>query len=171
MSEFQSFTITSIERECIACPATWFGHTENGGSWYVRFRGGVFSLRYSGNRPEDKNYLSGEYEVYSDENYDDFAGHMNAYELKQKLEDLGVEFALDVLPNTFYDSIDSSDCKFLMIGSWFKQATCTKCDYNLNSDTVETIQYETVVPDNCPMCGSNIEVETEKPERIKNWEN
>lgn len=171
MNGFQGFNVTSIERTCIACPASWFGHTEDGGSWYVRFRGGVFSLRYSDNRPENKDYLPREYEVYDDKKYDDFDGHMNTYELKKKLEDLGVEFASDVLPNTFYDGIAPSDCEFLLVGDWFKRATCTNCDYNLNPDTVETIQYETVVPENCPACGSNTEVETEKPERIKNWGN
>ena len=161
--------ITSIKRTCIACPVTWFGGTGDGGSWYVRLRGGRFSLRYMTSEPkDDKEYVSSEYEIYNDTDFDSFEGHMDVYELKNKLEGLGVSFD-DVLPSTFYENLDPSECDFLVLGDWFNKASCKSCDYSIKPDSVEKIQFETVIPKECPVCSSELTVETEKPRRLENW--
>lgn len=171
MTDPSGLAIRSIERTCIACPASWFGETTDGGSWYVRFRGGVFSLRYSNMSPDelDKNYVSGKNEIYRDEGYDRYDGHMDVYQLKDKLTHLGVGFEEEVVPSEFYDGLVPSECRFLLVGEWFSEATCSNCDYSLDSETVETIQYETVIPDECPDCASDVCVRTERPERVENW--
>lgn len=173
--EIDEIVIKDIERDCIACPASWSGDTLEDGNIYVRFRGGVLSLRYRGpnedpiNEDMSRKYVSREREIYFDDSFESLDGHMNVFELKNYLENNGVRFE-NCLDTTFYDGLKPEQCDFLMLGDWFVEAICEEKDWKVDSESVEKIEYETVIPKSCPICGSEIEVETQKPERLeKNW--
>lgn len=173
-----NIVISDIKRECIACPASWSAETVEGGNVYLRFRGGRMSLRHRGpnedpdhNRKDslDSEYVSSENEIFSDSSFGHIEGYMSPFELKEYLRDKGVRFS-DCLDKTFYGDLEPSDCDFLLIGDWFKLAECDQCQWSIKEDLVEQIQYETVVPEVCPKCQSDVSVETEKPERFEHIE-
>lgn len=175
MVDLADIEISDINRECIACPASWSGTTTDGGNVYVRFRGGRLSLRYRDQDEEPINkendslestYVSRENEVFEDSNFESFDGHMDVFELREYLRSKGVKF-LDCLKEEFYDGLEPEECEFLLVGDWFVSADCEECNWSVDHDSVEKVEFETVLPKSCPECNSELQVSTEKPERLE----
>jgi Zn finger protein HypA/HybF involved in hydrogenase expression len=149
--------VTSLERSCIACPASWKGQTSDENNIYIRFRGGVFRIKI------------GEKDIPDDTIHEEsiggaFDGYMNAREVREKLRmmDFQVE---DEIASSFYN-IPSEECKLELIGSWFDKMYCEDCTWNVGPSNVEKVEFETVIPDYCPNCESDIQIETSKPDRL-----
>lgn len=86
--------ISSIERDCMACPASWKGSMDDGTNIYIRYRGGVFQIR-EGEEEYPEN-------VKHKQNFGGmFGGHLNQLEMREKLQELGYEFE-DTAPSDFY---------------------------------------------------------------------
>lgn len=151
--------ITSLDRSCIACPASWNGKTSDGENIYIRFRGGVFTIKIGEKDIPDTT-------VHEESIGDVFDGYMNAREVREKLRMLNLQVEDEIAPS-FYN-IPSEECTLELMGDWFNRMYCENCDWNVGQSDVEKVEFETVVPDYCPDCDANIHVETSEPDRLSN---
>lgn len=165
MTQVNNLTIESLNRDCIASPASWTGRTSDGGSIYIRFRWGTLSLRYS-TELTDEDYVPKENEIYNEQMGDDLDGYLSPGDIRLKLEDIGVTVE-DTLPETFYADIPVEECDLMLFGNWITEVTCNDCDWRLDGDELEKYEYESVIPRKCPKCAESTTVETEKPDRFK----
>lgn len=152
----ESITITSLERDCIACPTAWIGKTEEGEELYIRYRWGDLSIRYRDDSPSEsyKISLGGA-----------FDGHISVYELMRILSEDVFEFDVNY-PTEFY-GYEPLDCEFDIFGSWIVKVSCNSCSWELNSEELATVEDETVLPPECPDCGGEYTIETEPPEHLQ----
>lgn len=173
-TKIEDITISDLDRESIACPATWSGETLDGGRVYIRFRGGLLSLRHRKKEEgplhesdkQDDTYVSREREIFRDNSFDPLDGHMDVFQLTRHLRQEGFKFT-DFLDNSFYGGLQPEDCHLTLVGDWFVSAMCCECEWMIDQDSAEEVEYETVIPKNCPDCGADLEVQTEEPERLK----
>lgn len=101
-TKIEDITISDLNRESIACPATWSGEKLDGGRVYIRFRGGLLSLRYTKKEEiplhESDNhgdtYVSIEQKIFRDNSFDPLDGHMDVSHLTSHLRQEGFEFTV-----------------------------------------------------------------------------
>lgn len=152
----EAVVITQLERDCIACPTAWIATTDSGKELYVRYRWGDLTVK---TRDDERE------EIYRKDFGGAFDGHMTVYELQDVLTRDVFQFDVDY-PDAFY-GYPARDCEFDIMGSWISTVVCPNCSWERTGDELETLEYETVLPPECPECGSDYEVKTETPEHMK----
>lgn len=67
------YTVTDLEKQCVACPSSWFAETKEGVKIYIRYRWGKLSIK----EYENKNQL------YKEQIGDDYDGDISVSEMKK----------------------------------------------------------------------------------------
>lgn len=148
--------ITNLERDCIACPTSWIATTDSNKELYIRYRWGELTIK---TRDDSRD------ELYRQDFGGAFDGHMTVYELLDVLPSDEFEFEVSY-PTSFY-GFSADECTFDILGGWITGVSCTNCSWSEDSDALEKLEYETVLPPECPECGSEFTVETKMPEHLQ----
>lgn len=145
-------SIASLERSCIACLSSWNGKTVEGGDVNIRLRSGVLNIELDGDT------------IYRESIGDSFVRYMNAREVREKLRVLECQIKDDIVPS-FHD-IPSEEFNLELLSDWIDEIRCGSCEWNVEGSDIENVEYETVVPQYCPECKSDIHIESSKPDRL-----
>jgi len=145
-----------MTRECIACPTSWSAKTSSNEELYIRYRGGDLTVRNTTSEDSET--------IYRNSIKSGFDGHMTVYELIDIL--LNADFSFEVTyPGSFY-GFSPEECDFDIFASWISHLYCTECSWMIETEELEKVEYETVLPPKCLNCGGEYELESQVPEHI-----
>lgn len=84
--------VKTLVKTCVACPAQWEGHIEDGRMFYVRYRWGIFSVSISDSPTEDVSDAVNAKVFHTEQIGDHVDGHITESDMKGILEDCGFCF-------------------------------------------------------------------------------
>lgn len=83
--------VTNLIQTCVACPAQWEGHIEDGRMFYCRYRWGNLSITIS-EKPTTDVMEAMDEELYYETLGGHFAGEISEDDLIEKMEGIGFKF-------------------------------------------------------------------------------